>query len=64
MSGFLSLFWVTRIVVHVAYYDPELRRAHRLLDAAFLSAVVYLAIVFGVARAVRPCEGRWPHGPS
>ncbi|HZE90005.1 MAG TPA: hypothetical protein VE404_10670 [Verrucomicrobiae bacterium] len=49
MSGFLSLFWVTRIVVHVAYYDPELRRAHRLLDAAFLSAVVYLAIVFGVA---------------
>ncbi|MBI3449305.1 MAG: hypothetical protein HY049_10370 [Acidobacteria bacterium] len=49
LSGFLSLFWLTRIVVHVAYYDAKLRRAHRLLDAAFLSAAAYLALVFGAA---------------
>jgi hypothetical protein len=49
LSAFLAVFWLPRPFVQVLYYDPGLRRRHRLLDAGFLALFGYLAAVFTAA---------------
>jgi hypothetical protein len=49
MSAFLAVFWLPRPFVQLLYYDPDLRRRHRLYDVGFLVLFGYLAAVFTAA---------------
>jgi hypothetical protein len=49
LAGFLAVFWGTRVLLQLFYYDRELRRANRLFDVLFLIADGYLAVVFTLA---------------
>jgi hypothetical protein len=53
LSGFMAGFWLLRIGLQVFYYDGEVRRENRGLDALYLLALVVLVVVFGIA-ALRP----------
>lgn len=57
LSGFLAVFWGTRVGVQLFYYDSELRRANRFFDVLFLLADGTLAAVFTVAALVRGSSG-------
>lgn len=49
LSAFLAVFWLLRIALQLAYYDPEYRRQHRLADVAYTGACCFLGGVFAVA---------------
>lgn len=49
IAGFLAVFWGSRVLLQLCYYDREARRANRFFDVLFLSADGYLALIFGVA---------------
>jgi len=49
LSGFLCFFWGLRIVLQLAVYDGGFRRAHPWLDAAYLLALSYFTVLFGLA---------------
>lgn len=49
LSGFMAGFWLLRIVLQVLYYDRATRRANVGLDAAYLAAIGYFAVIFGLA---------------
>jgi hypothetical protein len=49
LSAALAAFWLLRIPLQFFYYDPGLRRRHRVGDAAYLAAISYLAAVFSLA---------------
>ena len=53
LSGFMAAFWLLRIALQILYYDREIRRENRVLDALYLVALFLLVIVFGSA-ALRP----------
>jgi hypothetical protein len=53
LSAFMAAFWLLRIGLQVFYYDREIRRQNRALDALYMVALVVLVAVFGVA-ALRP----------
>ena len=53
LSGFIAGFWALRIVLQLFYYDPEIRRQNRLLDALYGAALVLLIAIFTVA-AIHP----------
>lgn len=49
LVGFLAVFWGSRVLLQLFYYDRDLRRANRLFDVLFLVADGYLAVVFALA---------------
>ena len=49
LAGFLAIFWGSRALLQLFYYDRELRRANRLFDVLFLVGDGYLAGVFALA---------------
>jgi hypothetical protein len=49
LSAAIALFWVARLPIQLFIYDRELRRQHRVADIAMVSALVFLAVVFGAA---------------
>lgn len=49
LSGFFALFWASRVVVQLTYYDKELRRRERGWDVFFLLVFVVLCVVFTLA---------------
>ena len=49
LSGFFGLFWASRVVVQLTYYDKELRRRERGWDVLFLLVFVVLCAVFTLA---------------
>lgn len=49
LSAAMALFWLPRIPIQLFYYDAEVRRQHRLGDAAMLAALAFLAAVFTIA---------------
>ncbi len=49
LAGFLALFWGSRVLLQLFYYDRELRRANRFFDMLFLLGDAYLAAVFALA---------------
>jgi hypothetical protein len=53
LSAFMAAFWLLRIALQIFYYDREIRRQNRILDALYMVALVVLVAVFGVA-ALRP----------
>ncbi len=53
LSGFMAAFWLLRIALQILYYDREIRRENRVLDALYLVALFVLVVVFGAA-ALRP----------
>jgi hypothetical protein len=48
LSAFIGGFWLLRIFLQTLYYDRELRRANRTLDALYLAALVVLVGIFGL----------------
>jgi hypothetical protein len=49
LAGFLAVFWGSRVLLQLFYYDRELRRANRFFDVLFLFGDGYLAAVFALA---------------
>jgi len=49
VSGFFGLFWGSRVVVQLTYYDRNLRRQDRGWDVFFLLVFLSLAAVFTLA---------------
>lgn len=49
LSAFLAGFWLLRIVLQVLYYDPEVRREHRVLDLLYLGSLAVVVVIFGMA---------------
>lgn len=56
ITGFLAVFWGSRVVLQMGYYDRSLRRANRGFDVLFVLADGYLAAVYAAAAlgALRP----------
>jgi hypothetical protein len=53
LSGAMAGFWLLRIALQIFYYDGELRRENRGLDAVYVGSLAVLVIIFGMA-ALRP----------
>ena len=49
LSGFFGLFWASRVVVQLTYYDRGLRRQDRGWDVFFLIVFLSLAAIFTLA---------------
>ena len=47
LSAFLCGFWLLRILLQCFYYDRDVRRANRALDALYLLSLVMLVLIFG-----------------
>lgn len=48
LSGFISVFWLSRVLVHLFYYDPTIKRRYPLHNLAFVLAISFLGILFAV----------------
>ena len=46
LSGFFAIFWGSRVVVQLTYYDRTLRRDERFWDLFFLGVFLTLATIF------------------
>ena len=46
VSGFFGVFWASRVVVQLTYYDKKLRAKERGWDLFFLGVFAALAIIF------------------
>ena len=46
VSGFFAVFWASRVVVQLTYYDAKLRRKERFWDVFFLLVFIGLALIF------------------
>jgi len=49
LSAFMGGFWLLRLLLQWSYYDPEVRRKNRVLDAMYVAALVVLIAIFGWA---------------
>ena len=49
LCGFFGLFWASRVVVQLTYYDLEIRRKDRGWDIFFLGVFAVLSAVFTLA---------------
>lgn len=49
VSGYFALFWASRVIVQLTYYDPELRQNERSWDIFFLGVFLFLATTFTLA---------------
>lgn len=47
LSAFMGAFWLLRALLQWFYYDAEIRRANRWLDAVYLTALIALSLIFG-----------------
>lgn len=47
LSAFLAGFWLLRIVLQFFYYEAEVRRANRALDALYALSLCALIAIFG-----------------
>jgi hypothetical protein len=47
--AFFALFWLSRVIVQLTYYDSELRRNDRCWDLFFLGVFLTLSIIFALA---------------
>jgi hypothetical protein len=53
LSAFMAGFWLLRIFLQLFYYDGEVRRANRALDALYLLSLCVLVGIFGFV-TIRP----------
>ncbi len=49
LCGFFALFWFSRVVVQLTYYDTETRRSNRFWDVFFLGVFLTLGAIFTLA---------------
>lgn len=49
VSGFFTVFWGSRVVVQLTYYDKARRREERFWDVFFLLVFFTLAMIFAAA---------------
>jgi len=49
VSGFFTIFWASRVVVQLTYYDETERRKERFWDVFFLLVFFTLAVIFAAA---------------
>jgi|TARA_B110000495_G_scaffold203610_1_gene228219 hypothetical protein len=49
VSGFFTVFWGSRVVVQLTYYDKVERRKERFWDVFFLLVFLTLAVIFAAA---------------
>lgn len=49
LSAFIGLFWILRLGIQLFYYDPEVRRQHRLGDLAYTLIFIFQSAVFSAA---------------
>jgi hypothetical protein len=49
LSAFIAAFWLLRVVLQWSYYDREVRRANRVLDAMYGVALIVLVVIFSLA---------------
>ncbi len=49
LCGFFALFWFSRVVVQLTYYDAEIRRSNRFWDVFFLGVFLTLGTIFTLA---------------
>lgn len=49
LSGALSVFWLSRTLIQLFWFDGEFRRHHRLADVGFILSSALLAAIFAVA---------------
>jgi hypothetical protein len=49
LCGFFGIFWGSRVVVQLTYYDKEVRRRDRAWDLFFLGVFAVLSAVFTLA---------------
>jgi hypothetical protein len=49
VSGFFAVFWASRVVVQLTYYDKTERRKERFWDIFFLLVFFSLAAIFATA---------------
>lgn len=47
LCAFMGAFWLLRILLQWFYYDREIRRANRLLDALYLAGLIAMSAIFG-----------------
>jgi hypothetical protein len=52
VSGFFAIFWGSRVIVQLTYYDRELRRKERFWDVFFLCVFFTLAAIFAAATLI------------
>lgn len=52
LSAFLAGFWLLRVGLQCFYYDREVRRANRWLDALYLASLIVLSFIFARAAFV------------
>ncbi|MGB6220849.1 hypothetical protein [Haloferula sp.] len=53
VSGFFAVFWASRVVVQLTYYDRETRRRDRFWDVFFFGVFGFLSAVFAAAAFFR-----------
>ena len=53
LAAFFALFWLSRVIVQLTYYDKGMRRDDRAWDLFFLGVFLTLALIFGLA-AIQP----------
>ena len=49
LSAFFALFWLSRLILQLTYYDKGMRRDDRAWDVFFLGIFLTLAIIFALA---------------
>ena len=49
LSGFIAGFWLLRIALQILYYDRDVRRENRRLDALYVGSLLVLVGIFGMA---------------
>jgi hypothetical protein len=49
LSGFMAGFWLLRIGLQIFYYDGEVRRENRGLDALYVASLAVLVAIFVAA---------------
>lgn len=49
LSGCMAVFWLLRAAIQVFYYDPELKRRHKVIHMGFTVTILYMGIVFALA---------------
>jgi hypothetical protein len=49
VSAFFAVFWLSRVIVQLTYYDRELRAQNRGWDVFFLAVFLTLSVIFALA---------------
>lgn len=49
LSGFITVFWLLRILIQFFYYDSTIKKQNRLANVLFTLAICFLGGIFAIA---------------